>query len=306
MTALALPAAANAQQAVFPPGSGVGLVPPKGLTLSKNFSGFESSALGASILTVDLPLPAFTEILTGFTPEGLAASGLQASGPSVDWKIAGGDGRLIRGKQLARGVTYRKWVVLARGRTATAMVTVQTPQTSAAELSDAAVEAALKTIALRDPPGIEEQVAGLPFRIGDRAGFRAVRALSGAGLVLTEGPQDTLRDASQPVVVVASSLGGGVVDPAGRAALAREGFVSVSGVDDLSVDNETAYDLGGAPWARIEGRGTYRASGEAVYVTQLVRYAPNGYIRIVAICRSLDKGRFADRFKRVADSVAAR
>lgn len=304
LLATLLPGVVQAQQPTFPPGSAVGLVPPKGMTLSKRFSGFENASTGASILTADMPPEAYAAILPSFTPEGMAKSGLQASGPATDLAIKGGEGKLLKGTQAAYGSTYRKWVVLAKSRNGTAMVSAQAPEASAAAFPDSVIEASLSTIAFRKPPGLEEQASALPFQVGDRAGFRLVRVLSGSGLVLTEGPEDTLSDASQPVVVVASSLGGGVpTEPAARLAFAKHAFSTVAGVDDLVLEGEKAFEQDGASWIRLEGRGTYRATAEAVYVLQLIRFTPSGYVRAVAISRTLDKPRFAERFDRLAQSI---
>ena len=292
----------RAQTVAYPPGSGIGLAPPPGMTPSATFSGFEDRARGASILTADLPEAAYADILQSLTPEKLAPSGLKAAGPAVPWTVAGGEGHLVRGTQVANGVTYRKWVLLAHNPTTTAMLSVQVPRPQGDTLGDDAVEAALKTVALRTPPGIEEKIEALSFQIRDRAGFRPVRALAGSGVIFTEGSLDTLPDASQPVLVVASSISG-APPPAERVDFARRGFVAIEGVSDLSVDNEKVLDHDGASWSLIEGTGTYRTTSETIYVMQVTRFSGAGYLRAVGITRLAEKGRFADRFKRVAESM---
>ncbi|WP_133773899.1 hypothetical protein [Enterovirga rhinocerotis] len=297
--------AALAQAVTMVPGTGVGLVPPKALPLSKSFSGFGDQALASSILIVEFPAEAYAQILPSFTPEGMKATGVEATGPAVDWRIAGGQGgRLIRGKQTAGGLVLRKWIVLAKGPGSTVMVTAQSPEDKASALPDAAIEAALKTIALKAPPAMSEQIAALPFAVGDLGGFRPVRVLSGSALLLTEGPRDTIPDASQPVVIVASGVGGGEHgDQASRSSFAREAMATVAGVSDLIVDDDTSFEKDGASWSRLAGFGTYRASSEAIWVVQVVRFAPGGYIRTVAITRAHDKDRLADRIDAVAGSV---
>ncbi len=305
VAALSGSAAAQAQQTVFPPGSGIGLVPPKGMSPASGFAGFEDRANGASILMADMPPQAYPEILAGFTPEALAPTGFLAGAPAVEWPVKGGEGRMLRGRQTAQGVVYRKWIVLAKAPNGTAMISAQAPEMRAKELPDAAIEAALRTVALRTPPSLDEQAAALPFTLGDKAGFRIVRVLAGSGILLTEGVQDIVPDASQPVVVVASALGA-PVEPSNRAAFARQAFDVIGGVSDLVVDKESASDRGGASGIRLEGRGVYRSSGEAVYVVQVLRFTAAGYVRIVAISRSLERERYEARFTRLAESVGPR
>lgn len=297
--AAALPALAQ----TFPPGSAVGLVPPKGMTVSNSFSGFEDGKTGASILIADLPAQAYDQILATFTPEGMKPSGFEAAGPAADWSVKNGSARILRGKQTAHGLVFRKWVVLAKGSASTAMLSVQAPETAAQALPDSTIEAALKTVSLRQPPGLDEQIGSLPFRIGDMAGFRPVRVMSSSALLLTEGPQDTVVGASQPIVVVASAVGD-TASIKDRDAFGRMAFANVSGASDFVLDTQTTYDAAGATWNRIDGTAVYRQTGEAVFIQQMIRFSQTGYIRVLAISRTLDRVRLEPRFEQIAQSVA--
>lgn len=297
---------ASAQSPKFVPGTGVGLVPPKGMVPAQSFSGFEDRASGASILVAEFPAEAYAQILPTITPEGLAGSGLQQASPAVDWKIAGGQGgRLIRGRQTAHGTIFRKWVMLAKGPSTTVMLSVQVPDQKSGTITDAAVDAALKTVTLKAPPTMEQQVEALPFKIDDFAGFRVVRVLAGSGLLLTEGPRDTIPDASQPVVIVANAIGGiAANDKAEREAVAQQAFATIAGVSDVSIVSQKIEEKDGVTWSRIEGRGTYRGSAEAVATLQIMRFGKEGYIRIVAIARTLGAEAILARVDGLAASVA--
>ncbi len=163
-----------AQETVFPGGSGVGLVPPAGMAVSSSFSGFEDAAKGTSIVVTELPVEAYAPIATKFNPEGLRETGIEAAAPPEDWPVEGAVvSKLIRGSQVAAGIKYRKWIVLVGAKTTTAMVTVQIPEGVQGGLSDADVEKALRTIAVRTPPGLEEQIAALPFKVTDQGRISA-------------------------------------------------------------------------------------------------------------------------------------
>ena len=71
----------------------------------------------------------------------------------------------------------------------------------------------------------------------------------------------------------------------------------------MSVDDEKVFDRDGASWSIIEGTGTYRTTSETIYVLQVTRFSGTGYLRAVGIARLAEKARFADRFKRVAESM---
>lgn len=287
-------------------GTSVGIAPPKGMTPSTTFAGYESAETGASILVSELPLPAYPEIAKAFTPAGLATSGLKASGDAIDWKVAGGSGgRLIRGKQTANDQEYRKWILLAKSPTNTVMLTVQVPESKSSDLPDVAIENALKTVAVRPTPALSEQIATLPFKVGDLVNFRAVQVFGGSGLLLTDGPKDIIPDASQPVVIVASSLSKvAAQDQASREALARKAFENFAGVSDLTVVAQSMTEKNGVVWSRMEGIGTYRKSLEALATLQLIRFDnKGGYIRVVAVANKLHRDNVIPRVEMLADSI---
>src|SRR5919107_5227825 len=67
---------AAAADPVFPPGSRIGLTPPKDMVLSKRFSGFESPAKFASITFTELPPEAYAQFEKSMTDEALKREGI--------------------------------------------------------------------------------------------------------------------------------------------------------------------------------------------------------------------------------------
>src|SRR5262245_43477109 len=71
--------AGRAADAVFPPGSAVGLSPPPGMSPAKSFAGFQDEARGASILMFTFPPVAYPDMASGFSDDGkLAQQGVTA------------------------------------------------------------------------------------------------------------------------------------------------------------------------------------------------------------------------------------
>lgn len=297
---------AQAAEPVFPGASTIGLVPPPAMAASGRFAGFESDR-GASILFSELPAYAYAGVLAKFTPDGLKSSGFIASAPPVDWSVPGGQqAKLMRGTQVTQGTTYNKWILLAGGPAATAVVTVQVPDSASDALPADVVEEALRTVAFRAPLGIDAQVGALPFRVGDQAGFRPVRVIAGATLLLTEGPSDTVSDPRQPLVVVASSFSGNpaLATDEQRRQFAQRAFAAIAGLTDIRVESETLGRSGRVDWVRIAGTATDSKSGAVMYVSQTMRFEAAGYTRTVATVRASEKAKLAARFQRLADSVA--
>ena len=70
------------------------------------------------------------------------------------------------------------------------------------------------------------------------AGFRPVHTLLGSAVVLTEGPLDVDPDNSQPVVIVASSLGSAPITD--RATAARAAFEALAGMEEITIASQAA------------------------------------------------------------------
>lgn len=292
-----------AQEAVFPSGSGIGLVPPAGLVPSSSFSGFEDPAKGTSIVVTELPVDAYATIAAGFNREGLLATGIETISGPEEWSVQGAVvSKLIRASQVAAGVKYRKWIVLVGAESTTAMVTVQIPDGAKGALSDADVEKALRTLVVRAPASLPDQIASLPFKVADTSGFRPVRVIAGATLLLTEGPNDVAINSMQPMVIIASNLNT-APEAATRLEFSKKAFASLTGIKDVQSDNETSSEVDGAEWIEIDGTATDSASGDALYVAQIVRFETNRYVRAILIVNATEKSKYADRFRKLAKSM---
>lgn len=303
--AVAPPTASPAASApVFPPGASVGLVPPPGMVPAAAFAGFQDPAGGASIVVTSLPAEAYPA-LSGIPDEAWTRrQGIRIAGRQ-DWPLPGAQAVLLRGTQEAGGLRVRKWVLVAGTPETTALVTVQVPEASSA-YPDPVIEAALSSVALRAAPGLEEQVAALPFTVRERAGFRVSRTLSGTGLILTEGPLDTVPDAEQPVVVVAFSALPVPDTPERRDALARRTLSGVAGLRDVSMERFETPARTGGPLYVAEATAEDARSGGGRYLVQTLRFVPGGALHAVGIARAESRAALAPRLRAIAGSVEPR
>lgn len=290
-------------QVEFPGAGGVGLDAPPGMVLSTQFAGFEDRENGSSIVIAELPAEAYPQLVTGFTDAGLASRGIVVTQRS-DWSMAGAEAFLVRGTQAVQGVEFAKWMLVAGNAATTALVTVQIPE-SVDTYPDAVIEEALRTVQFRAAGGVDEQIAALPFVVGDLAGFRTVRTLAGSGLLLTEGPNDVVKAAEQPIIVIAASLD---TPPAAAARddFARHAAETLVGVRDLEITTTAEFRHDDADWHRIEAAASEDDSGVPVKVTQVIRFTEDGWIRTAAIVAEDAQDRLAPRLRRLAESVAPR
>jgi hypothetical protein len=191
-------------------------------------------------------------------------------------------------------------VLLVGAARTTAMVTVQAPAGSDRALPDKAVERALLSVVVRTPAD-DEQLRALPFRIGDLAGLRVLAPLGGSAVALTEGPADEIKEAAQPLVIAASSLGPPPPE-AERLAFARTALEGLAGVTGLKISGAPAVS---GDTVRLEASGKDADSGRAVRVVQVIRFETDGYLRTVGVARA-DAAGFAERVARVAASLSRR
>jgi hypothetical protein len=295
---LALSGASRAAEVVFPPGSRIGLVPPVDMHVSRRFAGFETRGPGAVITAVEMPPQAFDELSAGLTADNLKKQGLEVKSRET-FKVAGGEALLLEGDQ-AGAPPVRKWLLVVKEPTMTAFVIGQ-ELSSGGGASGRKIGEALRTVAIRAPRAIDEQVSALPFRVGDMGGFRAVRVMSGNSVLLTDGPEDVIREVEQPVVVVAHAVGAPPRDQ--RDALARAALRANNTLKDIILERAQSFRQRGADWHETVARATDVASGRAVIVTQVLRFAPDHYIRVLAMSRAEARDAMLPRFRTVADSV---
>ena len=113
--------AALAAEPVYPPGSRVGLIPPKDMVVSKRFTGFENPAKLASITIAEMPPEAYPQLAASLSREALKRQGVTVTSHET-LKIGGHPAVLIAGDQEGPA-KLRKWV-LALGDPATTTLLV--------------------------------------------------------------------------------------------------------------------------------------------------------------------------------------
>ena len=300
---LGLSGAVLAADPVYPPSSRFGFVPPSDMAPSKRFSGFERIEGGATVSVVELPPNAFAELETNFTDENLKAQGFVVSNRQA-LKVAGDvDAVLFSGEQpgaaTAEAPTIKKWLLLVGDPSVTGIIIAQT--TPDAE-TDETMVAMLKGIHIRPALTLEQQVAALPFRIEDKAGFRPVRVLAGNSVLLTQGPKDQMLNIEQPILVLAQA-----VQPPPtveqRDAFARAALYSNQTMKDFVLERSQSYRQNGVDWHEIVARAVDIPSSTPVVVSQTIRFAPDGYLRALGVVRADQRGETLSRFREVIDSV---
>lgn len=296
----ALPAGRSAAEPIFPGSSAVGLEPPPGMASAPDFVGFKKGI--ASILISELPSSTFA----GLEANKGRIEALVQNPTERDLSIKGARSFLITGEQTGTmesgPVKFRKWLLVIGASEATEMVTVQIPVEDTS-ITDAEVEAALHSIVLRKPPDLATQVAALPFTIGDREGFRPLKVIAGAVLLLTKGPLEIDPTFEQSRVIVSTSLGSAPPPPDERRAFLRQ-QLDLLKVANPTILEQTLYKVGDAEWGRITATSTDAGTGKPSYVALYIRFETTLFITVFATVPLELRGFDADKIRMLAESIA--
>ncbi len=293
--------AANAEP-VFPPGLRVGLEPPVGMSPSARFPGFEDTGQNAVIAILDLPARAYYEL------ENAAFNKIQQDldeAKRESFPFESGIGFLVSGTGHKNGIAVHRWSLLAQAiggsvQDLTALVNVEVPESALSVYTDAVIRKALASVTFRPAP-IQEQLALLPFKIGDLAGFRVAQISPTGSVFLADAPTDSA--SPQPFMVISVERGG-PAEPGDRARFARD-LMAAAPVRDLSLQSAEPMRIGGAPGQEIRAQGKGPA-GEPVSMVQWVRFGASGYLRLIAVSPTDKWDQSFSRFRTVRDGIEAR
>ena len=280
--------AAPAADVVFPIGSRVGLAPPPGMTVSENFYGYEDRANQAAIIMVPLPPDAYAELERTIGPDALKKQGLALeSREPVPLSI--GKAFLVIGRQEIEKVWVRKLILIASLPMATVLVTTQIPETVRARYPDAVIRTALLSLTVRPTVPVDEQLALVPFKVGDMAGFKIAGVIPGRAIMLGEAADEAAATAPPPAArpiaphIFVAIAPGGPSQTADREAFAREVFGSVPNLKGIRITGSESMRIDGQQGHQIMATAQDANTGADLTVVQWLRFGGGAYLQLVGI-----------------------
>jgi hypothetical protein len=292
--------AAQAADPIFPVGSRVGLVPPPGMVVSKGFVGFEDVAKDSAILIAAQPAAAYPEI-----EKSLATDSLKKTGITVDnreeMKFDFGKGLLVTGKQTADKTRYRKWLLIVQGDDLTALVNVQVPEQETA-YPDAAIRAALATLAVRKTIPDAEKLSLLPFTLDDLAGFHIENVLPGRAVMLIDTPDGVPTDNFDARMFVAA-FDGGPAEKDDHAQFARMTFGQIVGIKDVQITMSEPLRIGGQSGFQTTAQAKDIKTGDDIMVAQWLRFGTGGFMQMIGMAKAGVWSTALTRLRAVRDGI---
>jgi hypothetical protein len=275
---------ALAADPVFPLGLRVGLVPPPGLVASTTFQGFEDRDRGVAMIFSEMPADAYPAMQQAFTLDALKAKGIDVESRE-DVTLKDGHGFIVVARQQAGGMSMRKWALIAGTSQLTAVVTLGVPEAATSAYPDAACRASLASFVVRAKVPPDEQLALLPYDLRDLAGFRIVRALSDGSALLTDGPNDTIKAADQPFVLIAIPPIA-APQPDDREGFARRLLAATPGIKDIRILRSEPLRIGGQPGHEVIAEAKDDPSETPVTMVQWMRFGPGRFLHIFGLART--------------------
>ncbi len=300
--ALALADDARAQ-AVFPPGSRIGLVPAGDLVVAKKFPGFEDAGRNVIVTLLDVPAPAYQ----AFEKSAFADNSKTLKTEKRElFAFAGGIGFLLTGRENVKGTDYRSWYLLANttdkkaGQIA-ALVGVRVPEEAHSIYTDEKVREMLATVRFRMPP-MDELVRLLPFKVTNMAGFRPAKVAPQGAMILIDGPGGNLTKYTYVIV----SVGRGAPTQSDSRPLFARNLLERTPLPDLAITSAEAMRINGAQGYEIRAKAK-AADGKPLALVQWLQFASgNGFLRMVGVVDQDTWDEVFPRFRALRDSIEFR
>jgi hypothetical protein len=296
---IVLPAAARAE-VTFLPGSRLGLDLPPGFTVATGFPGFENLQTGATFVLVERPREAWSRLRGTFTDTNLKQQGIAVQSRE-EVKVGDADGILMNGEQTVGPVRIKKSILILGEMTLTPLVTFQVPPEGAREYPDKLIRQTLLSLQVRPAPSLGEQVASLPFAIGDISGYHVDRTIENVAAILTADPGEVTLNPPPRFITVALKE---KLPPADQAdEYARQGIISLSTVSDVEVQSAGMVPIGVVSGHETVATARDQASGEKVLIVQWLLPAGDGIIRYVGVGPDSIRDKLLEDFRRLRDVV---
>lgn len=292
---------APAADAVFPSGARVGLVPAEGLTVAKEFLGFESEDQKIKIGLAEIPAAAFTTVETAVN-EGKPTGG---SKPEA-FETTAGKAFITSDTGKDGNTAIRMYsLIVSGGDKFTGYIIAQVRDDAAKPLSDDAMRRMLASTVLRKEVPVDEQLGLLPFRIGELGEFKTVRTLAPrASILLTDGTEDTTLDGAPYMVI--GLIGSAPEKPEDRGRFAQQAAATIPGLRNARITSNEPLRIDGTPGFETRIDAVAGKEDTPVSVVQWLRFGGGSSLRIIASSTRDAWPKAFPRFRAVRDGISPR
>jgi hypothetical protein len=286
---------------VFPPGVRVGMAPLVGLVPAKAFTGFESEDQSVKVLVAELPAAAYGEVMNAFKTNPAIINGAKPE------SLETGAGTAYYTAETAKNAsgTFRHYSMILPGGAFSGYVDVLVPENATKIYSDDAVRQMFATAVIRKEVPIAEQLALMPFKVGDLGDFKNVRALGATGaLLLADGDEATGFEAA-PFMVI-GLVAGTPTQAEDRARFAEQAARSIPGMHSGRITMSEPVRIEGMAGYETRIDATSGRDDKPVTLIQWLRFGGGGALRIIGSAPRDQWEKAFPRFRAVRDGIDPR
>ena len=292
---------AFAAEAIFPPGGRVGITPLVGLVTAKSFVGFETEDHSVKVLMAELPVAAYSEVVTAFKANPAGTNGIKPESIETAAGIA-----YYTAENAKDGATsVRRYSMILPGSAFSGYIAVQVPENASKIYTDDAVRQMFASAVLRKEVPVEEQLGLMPFKISDLADFKNVRTLAvGSAMVLADGDEAAGYEGA-PFLVL-GLMGSSPAQPEDRGRFAQQAATAIPGVRDVRMTMSEPIRIDGMPGYETRIDATSGKDNTPVTVVQWLRFSGPTTLRIIASAPRDQWAKAFPRFRAVRDGILPR
>lgn len=249
-------------------GTKCSLIPPDGFEKVNNFSGFQHTETGSSIMVTELPAP-YQMLVESFTPEALKGKGMNLiSKNEINFKQS--KAMMYYVSQSASGTTYLKQILMFGDDKKTIMINGIYPEASKS-IEEKIKESLLSTI--YDESQSENPLEAVSFSI-DVSGteFKLIKYLSGSLLYSTDGKIPT----EKPTLIVGNSISKTL--PEDQQKFAEERLKKLPGADEAAIRNINPISVDGMNGYEIVADSQKDNTPQQIYQSMLFDNEGSYYI----------------------------
>jgi hypothetical protein len=314
LAVLTAPTAAPAADAVYLPGSRIGLVPLEGLTRSNSFRGFENADNGAKVAVAEVGADLFATSDKMFaiidksikngeslppnepTPERFATSSGRQSYLTHMNADSPMSARSPAGKKIER-----YWLVVS-GEGFSGYIAIELPEAAAKTYPEQAIRTMLASVTIRGEVPVEEQLSTLPFKVTETAGFKSVRVIPpGTSVVLSDGAGDTGLGGPPYIIVSIAPIALGSSDE--RVRVARDLAQAIPGIKNVRFTSADPIRIAGTPGFEVRLEAKTVQDDKDITLVQWLRFGAGATLRMVAGATREDWPQAFPRFRAVRDGI---
>jgi hypothetical protein len=196
----------------------------------------------------------------------------------------------------------KRYSMIVPGTGFSGYVAVQVPENASKIYTDEAVRQMFATATIRKEVSADEQIALLPFKVTDLAGFKDIRTLvPGSSIIIADGNESSGYE-SKPFMIL-GLIGATPQSADDRARFAQEAALQIPGVRETKLTMSEPIRINGQPGFETRIDGVSGKDKTPVTVVQWIRFGGGTSLRIIA---SSPRDQWSDaftRFRAVRDGI---